>query len=274
MVLLSRALFAVLLVALPHKAAAEMSPLHNRTFDCLMEPKAVVKLGAQVTGLIKEVRVDRGERVKQGQIVVTLHSEVQEAVVAFAHLRATNEFQVRAQQNRLDFLRRRVERMEALQRKEFASVAAVDEATSEFRMTENAEQEAQLSRSLAKLELERETQILAQRQIRSPIDGIVVERTLSAGEYRHDNNHFMTVAQIDPLNVETYLPISEWGRINVGSTAVVTPEHPINGQYEAKVTVIDRIADPASGTFGVRLAVANPENMIPAGIRCKVSFND
>jgi hypothetical protein len=38
------------------------------------------------------------------------------------------------------------------------------------------------------------------------------------------------------------------------------------------VTVVDQVLDAASGTFGVRLALPNPERQLPAGIRCKVLF--
>jgi len=38
------------------------------------------------------------------------------------------------------------------------------------------------------------------------------------------------------------------------------------------VTVVDHVLDAASGTFGVRLALPNPDFNLPAGIRCKVLF--
>jgi len=53
----------------------------------------------------------------------------------------------------------------------------------------------------------------------------------------------------------------------------VRPQQPIGGAHAARVTVVDRVLDAASGTFGVRLALANPEGRIPAGIRCKVRFD-
>ena len=42
----------------------------------------------------------------------------------------------------------------------------------------------------------------------------------------------------------------------------------------ATVTVVDRVLDAASGTFGVRLALPNPDLLLPAGIRCKISFEN
>jgi multidrug efflux pump subunit AcrA (membrane-fusion protein) len=44
------------------------------------------------------------------------------------------------------------------------------------------------------------------------------------------------------------------------------------GTYSARITVIDRVIDAASGTFRIRLELPNPKNEIPAGLRCKVKF--
>ena len=40
----------------------------------------------------------------------------------------------------------------------------------------------------------------------------------------------------------------------------------------AKVTVVDNVIDAASGMFGVRLILPNPQLALPAGIRCNVTF--
>jgi hypothetical protein len=52
------------------------------------------------------------------------------------------------------------------------------------------------------------------------------------------------------------------------------PEPPIGGTYAATVTAVDHVLDAASGTFGVRLALPNPELLLPAGIRCKIVFRE
>jgi multidrug efflux pump subunit AcrA (membrane-fusion protein) len=54
---------------------------------------------------------------------------------------------------------------------------------------------------------------------------------------------------------------------------VVTPEAPLNGtSYNARVSVVDRVVDAASGTLGVRLELPNPGYRLPAGLKCKVRF--
>jgi multidrug efflux pump subunit AcrA (membrane-fusion protein) len=50
------------------------------------------------------------------------------------------------------------------------------------------------------------------------------------------------------------------------------PEGPLNQPLEASITVVDRDADAASGTFEVRLELPNPEHRVTAGLNRKVNF--
>lgn len=254
------------------QSAKGEEPIGARDFDCVMESRVVVKLGTAVTGLISSVTVERGDFVKEGQVVAQLDADVQRAIVALARAKATNEYQILSHRSRREFLTKKLERVQTLQKKDFASVAALDEAVADAKVVENAEKEAELNRLIAKLELEREEATLNQRVIRSPINGVVTERVLFSGEYRNETNHLMTIAQIDPLNIEVVLPISYYGQISLGGEAEVTPEAPVGGKYKAKVVVVDRVLDAASGTFGVRLELPNNRNELPAGIRCMVRF--
>ena len=125
---------------------------------------------------------------------------------------------------------------------------------------------------LAQLELARAIELLKQRIIRSPINGVVVARALGPGEYAFDQAHLLTVSQIDPLNVEVFVPLSQFGRIRPGTRAEVYPEDPVGGGHPAIVTIVDQVFDAASGTIGIRLELPNPEYAVPAGVKCRVRF--
>ena len=62
------------------------------------------------------------------------------------------------------------------------------------------------------------------------------------------------------------------GQIRVGMSAQIVPEPPLKGTFLGIVTVVDRIADAANGTFGVRVSLPNPDYRLPAGLKCKVRF--
>jgi RND family efflux transporter MFP subunit len=241
-------------------------------FECVIEPHQLVKLASPVVGVIARLDVDRGDIVRQGQILGKLEDGVEEATLALAKARATNEYVAKSQEARLQFLRSKHKRTNELYNKAVSSQAALEEADAGAKVAEQQLKEAELNREIAYLEIRRAEEVLKQRTFRSPIDGAVVERLLVPGEYRNEQSPILTLAQIDPLRVEVFVSTSYYGRIRTGSNAEVRPEQPVGGVYTAIVTVVDRVLDAASGTFGVRLALPNPDLLLPAGIACKVLF--
>jgi membrane fusion protein, multidrug efflux system len=212
--------------------------------ECLLEPHMTVKIGTPVPGALAEVLVDRGQVVRKGQVVALLDSRAQVAAAELSRAR-------------VDYTVRRMARNEELYRDELLSLQQKDEMETDA--------------ALARLELlERETQVEI-RRITSPINGVVVERLKGAGEYVQETE-ILELAQIDPLNVEVVVPVRYFGQISPGMTAQVTPEAPLDGMYPARVKIVDKVVDAASGTFGVRLEIPNRDLAIPAGLRCTARF--
>ena len=63
-------------------------------FECMLEPRMVVKLGAQASGILAQVLVDRGDRVQSGQTVAMLELSVEAHNVSVARWRADNEVEI------------------------------------------------------------------------------------------------------------------------------------------------------------------------------------
>jgi membrane fusion protein, multidrug efflux system len=190
----------------------------NQDLNCLIQPYVVITITTPVGGLLEKVLVDRGDLVKEGQVIAMLDTSLERAQGSVQHA------------------------------------------------------QAELSnRRLADLELQRTTAEVALRTIRSPINGVVVERFMNPGEFPKQEK-ILKLAQIDPLRVEAYAPVAMLGKIAVGMAAYVRPEAPLTGEYAAKVTVVDRVVDAASGTFGVRLELPNHDLKLPAGLKCSVRF--
>ena len=70
------------------------------------------------------------------------------------------------------------------------------------------------------------------------------------------------------------MPSAMFGTIKLGMKAAVEPEFPGDQVYVATVTIVDRVIDAASGTFGVRLELPNADQAIPGGLHCQVRFLD
>ena len=250
--------------------ALAATPAGAAEYPCLIEPNQLLKLAAAVSGVITDVEVARGDRVKKGQVLARLDSEVEEANAQIAQVRAANDTALKSGKARLDFLKRKQTRNEKLHVTDAASFAQLDEATSDAMVAAAQLQEAELNLAQARLEAQRAGGLLRQRRVISPVDGIITERSLGPGEFRNDQATILTVAEMDPLRVETYLPIAMHGHINVGDRIEVLPEAPIGGAFTATVSVVDQVFDAASGTIGVRLRLPNPNFRLPAGIHCRV----
>ncbi len=240
--------------------------------DCLIEPRSIVDLGSAEEGIIKDVFVERGDFVAQGDMVAQLDHDLTAVSVELARLRAARTDQLYSSIERLAFTQRQMDRMQELHDREVISARAHDEAETERDIAELAVGTAQMDLREAEIELQRAQSRLDRHTIRSPVTGVVSELLMSPGEYAYEQSPIMRIAEIDPLHVDVFLPVANYLDVFEGMVADVTPQAPVNGQYQARVTVVDRVFDPASGTFGVRLELPNPDFELPAGLRCEIRF--
>ncbi|HRF10845.1 MAG: Cation efflux system protein CzcB [Candidatus Accumulibacter phosphatis] len=244
-------------------------------FDCIIEPSRTIEVRAASEGLIEKIWVDRGDRVKAGQVLVTLDSGVERAATEAARYRSTMQGRIRTGESRVEFSTAKYNRREKLAGQSFISLHDRDEALTEKRLAESELIEAKDDRRLAEIEFRRLSEQLRLRTIRSPVDGVVVDRLLNAGELADNRDlrkPILRLADIGTLFVEVLMPIEAFGKLVLGQSAEVLPEAPVGGRYTAAVKVIDRVHDAASGTFGVRLEMANPGMKLPGGIKCRANF--
>ncbi|MEO8132398.1 MAG: efflux RND transporter periplasmic adaptor subunit [Betaproteobacteria bacterium] len=242
--------------------------------DCLIEARQRIDLRSPVEAVVESVQVQRGDSVKKGQIVATLESGPERAALDLAKSRASMSGELKSAEARVDLTQKKRLRAEELYKQNFVSVNARDEAEADYRLSIEQLRQARENQKLAELEMQRSAEVLAMRTIRSPLSGIVVEVMLKPGEFSSSNlkEPILKLAEVDPLYVEVILPVTMYGKIKNGQHAQVVPEQPIGGSYDAVVKVVDRVIDAASGTFGVRLQLPNPNYRIPAGIKCRAKF--
>jgi len=260
------ALLVLLLVA----PGAQAGPLE---FDGLIEPRLVVNLGSSTPGVLESVTVDRGDVVKEGQVLASLQSGVEKATMELSKTRAEFEATIRSKKAEFEFATRNQKRRKELYEKQAIPLQDWDEVETRRVVAELNLNEAIENKRLAEMEYRRAMEVYKRTVIRSPLTGVVVERFRSQGEYVEDQP-IMKLAQIHPLYVEVIMAVANLGLVKVGMEAVVRPESPVGGLYKAKVIVVDRVVDAASGTFGVRLELPNPDYRLLPGLKCKVMFPD
>ena len=241
-------------------------------FDGLLEPHLVVELGSEVPGVLDSVKVERGDMVKAGQVLATLRSGVEAANHSLAKARAQFDAAIKVKRASLEFAERNSQRTRELFDAKALAFQKWDEVETQRIMASNELLAAIEQKQLYELEYRQAEEVLKRKTILSPVSGVVMERYLAKGEYV-ENKPILKLAQIDPLNVEVVVPVAMIGFARPGMTATVRPEAPVGGEYKATVVIVDRVVDAASGTFGVRLKIPNPEHALPAGLKCKVLFH-
>ncbi len=260
-----RLLMLVGMAALATQAVAVELP----ELDCLVEPHMVVEVSSPVSGIIQAIHVDRSDVVQQGQKLVELESAVEQASVELARARAAMDGEVKSSATNFAFNKRKYKRIKQLYVKKAVPFHQKDEAETDLKLAQLKVRQAKKNKKIAGLELKRAEESLKRRTLMSPITGVVVARFKSPGEFVEEEP-IVKLAQIDPLRVEVVVPVSAFGSIKPGMRAEITPE--ASGVFNGTVSIVDRVVDAASGTFGVRLELPNPDHRLPGGLKCRVRF--
>jgi RND family efflux transporter MFP subunit len=262
--------FALSLLSLCLLGATSMQT-QAQSLDCLIQPHQIVQVGSAVPGVIERILAERGDIVRQGQVLVQLQSSVERANLALAQSRARIQGEVSAAEQSSDFAAREHKRASDLAQKNFVSQNYVDKAATEAQVAGSKVTQAKERKTVAGQELEVAQAQLAMRTIKSPISGVVTDRFMASGELVEDKP-LLRIAQVDPLRVEVVVPASVYGQLQRGMQATVLPDFTNAKSRPAQISIVDKVVDPASNTFRVRLEMPNPQNDIPAGLRCKVDL--
>ena len=233
---------AVLVSSLSATSVAETMP----QLSCLLQPSEHINLSSSATGIVREVHVERGQEVKKDEVLVSLNDSVERASLATHHAK-------------MDFAKRKLDRNQSVFDENMLSDFALDELRTEYELAKLIAGEAQERLNL--------------RKITSPIDGIVIQRHVSAGEYIGEQPA-LALAAIDPLYAEVVLRADKYGSIDEGMQVAIEIANGEKTRVPGEVKIVDKLIDGASGTFGIRIEIPNPENTIPSGLKCQVLFNN
>lgn len=253
-------------------AALLAGPATAASYDCLIDASMTVELASVAGGLVDEVLVAPGDTVRAGQVVARLDTRAEEATLRIVESRASDESAIVAAEAQLAFLQGRFDRGERLLERGVMSVEEVEQLRYELQAGITQLDRARQERATAALELDRARVALSRAEIVSPIAGLVSTLERDPGEYLHPEDHVVTIVRLDPLRVEAFLPVTDFGSVAEGGAAVIRPAPPVEGTFDAVVSLVERVFDAASSTFMVRFELANPDLSIPAGHRCTVEL--
>jgi multidrug efflux pump subunit AcrA (membrane-fusion protein) len=278
--------------------------------ETILVPQSQAAIVSKISAPIKEFLVQRGNRVKKGQLLAVLENadlsaavrdsqgalkqadasyvtttkagvieDLQKAQLDLAQAKANLDLQqsiVNARQNLLQ--------QGAIPRRDFDTAnaalvqakAAYDIANQHLNSLKSVSQTATINSAQgaldsAKGKYEAAQAGLSYSDIRSPIDGVVTDRSLFAGEMANTGQAIVTVMDTSILLAKVHLSQEQTAGLKVGSDATLT----FRGQDEpahGKISLISPALDPGSTTLEVWVAVPNKSGKYKAGTPVHVSL--
>ncbi len=270
-----------------------------------VNPVSQVSIGSQVSGQIKEMRVDFNSEVKQGQLIARIDPQTFEYKVsqAAADLESARALVLNASANvgavqagvsraRLDAdnaLRDQTRKQELLTR-QFISAADFDNARNAAGTLGEA-----LKVSLAQLEVARAQVVAAQAtvrqrdaalaqarvdlqrtEIRSPVDGVVIKRSVDVGQTVAASLQapelFIIARNLSDMQVEAAVDEADIARVQVAQPVSFTIDAFAGRTFEGRVNQIRKAAISAQNvvTYTVIVRFANPGALLLPGMTANV----
>ena len=251
-----------------------------------------IPVGAQVNGKLIKLYVDYNDVVTNGQIVAEIDPLVYEAnyksAVARLHVsRAgvhTSECALRQREAELVLAEKTYERKKTLSEKKMAPVADYDSAVETYEKAKAAVDSAKAQLESAKAEVESAQASVDQAEanlsyctIRSPVDGIVIDRKVEEGETVVSSMNAVPVLSIaedlDTIWVAADIPEADIGGIKVGQDVTFTVDA-YRRRFRGKVKQIRKASTTTNNvvTFPVIVEAENPEQMLFPGMTATLAI--
>jgi len=270
-----------------------------------LNPVVSVQVGSQVSGQVKEIYVDYNSQVKKGQIIARIDPEPFQLRVnqATADLEATRagvltqlanvaalQAEVsRAKVNLLD-MQRDYQRNQALFEKNFVSAAARDKSQAAFEIAQEQLKTTQAQLGVGAAQVRNSEAVVKQREaqlavakvdlehtvIRAPVDGIVISRSVDAGQTVAASLQaptlFLIAQDLTNMQVDTSIDEAEVGRVRVGQDTTFTVDSFPGRTFSGKVTQVRKAALVVQNvvTYIGVISAPNPDLRLLPGMTANV----
>ncbi len=189
-----------------------------------LEAENQVKVYSQAARLLTELRVEEGDRVKQGDLLVRLQDDEQRSALAKV-------------QSQHDKAAREYERQKTLHEKNLISDELFNTATYEVEQL--------------KIALDDARRELGYTKVGAPISGTITGRYVQVGDQITLGQHLFDLVDFDSIVARIYIPEKELPRLRVGQTAWVSTQGTADRPYRGRVGRISPIVDSQTGTVKV-----------------------
>jgi HlyD family secretion protein len=212
-----------------------------------LQPTRLVNVGSELSGTVREVLVDKNDRVKKGQVLVVLDTaKLQDQVNSSRAALASAQAQVAQATATLKEAQAQLQRQEEVARLsggKVPSAAELDSARAAVDRAVATEASARAAVQQAQAALSTNETNLSKASIRSPIDGVVLTRSVDPGNAVAASLQAVTLFSIaqdlKSLRLEVYVDEADVGVVKPGQSATFTVSTYPNRRYPAKVTRVD-----------------------------------
>ena len=230
-----------------------------------IEPIQQVEVGTQVSGEVKKVYVDYNSQVKAGQLIAELDKtnlkvSVSEAQISYE--KALNE---------LNYIKKNYERQKSLYADKLISEADFDEISYKYN-------NAKSSLTQSKASLDKAKTNLGYADIYSPVDGVVLSKSIEEGQTvaaSFNTPTLFTIAQdLTKMQVEADIDEADIGQIKVGQRVTFTVDAFQNDVFNGKVVQVRLDPKVTSNvvTYTVIIEADNPDLKLMPGLTATVSI--
>ena len=189
-----------------------------------------VKLVSEVIGRVKEVLVQEGDLVKEGQLLLRLDPATSLAEIAqLEGAKLQSELHIERQQVTFDTQFSKWKRYETLRAQGIVDTNTYEEVASQRALAEVELNTSRAMLSQTEAQLRQAKERLAKTQIRSPISGKVTVISIKAGETAVPSamsiagSDLMVVADTGSLHAEVNVDETDVARIGIGQEAKIVP---------------------------------------------------
>jgi RND family efflux transporter MFP subunit len=226
--------------------AASLHAAAPRTFDGLILPYREVVVSTPVQGQIDTILVKEGDAVSAGQTLAQLTNRLESLEMERAKVvMAKKEFDNKGSKSLFD-----------------EKIISEDEAL-------NRRSEAEIAR----LQHEVAVELVAQRTIKAPAAGLVVEKLRETGETVTATQPLFRLVDITQVFAQIFIRAEDLPLVEVGKTLPVrVPVLGADAVFSGTVDFIDPRVDAASGLLRVKVLIPNPAARLKAGLRAEVSL--
>ncbi len=252
-------------------------------------------ISAEVDGKVDEVKIDLGDIVTQGQILVHVADEEQRYLLAQqdAQLRQSLERlglkdekdrvkdvketpEVRRAAADMQEAEQRYRRARSLADQGIGAQADLDQFQARYNSARAAYDATinqarnliqEVERYKAVLDLQRKK--LRDTTVRAPFAGLVKERMVTVGQFTRANTPLLTLVKTDPIRLRVEIPEKMGPWIKAGQTAEILVEAFSDRKFSGKIWRVSPTVDAAKRTFVVEALVPNPNNQLKPGSYAK-----